>query len=224
MMDIHRQQALIDYLLSYVTPNKKEKMEQVLAWRTRHVSLIMEDIYQAHNANAVVRSAECFGVQDLHIVEDRFKFKAAATVAMGATKWMSFHQYQSVEKCFDTVRSQGYRIIATTPHLKAQSLYDLPLDRKCALVFGTENIGLTAYALEHADEYVTIPMFGFTQSFNVSVSVALCLQRIMHTLHNSAIAWQLTEQEKQDVMLEWLRRMVRGSALLEKRFFEKSTN
>jgi len=220
-MDKTTQQRLIEYLQTYVTDNKNKKMQEVLAHRTRHVSLIMEDIYQAHNANAVIRSSECFGVQDMHIVEDQFKFSVSSTVAMGATKWMSLYKYKSVEACFKAVRKNGYRIVATTPHAKAHSLYDLPLDKPLALVFGTENVGLTKYALEHADEYVAIPMVGFTQSFNVSVSVALCLQHITRALQQSKISWHLNEDEKLEVLLEWLSASIRGSDVIIKEFLNK---
>ena len=210
-------------MLQFVTDQKEAKMKTVLQYRTRHVTILMEDIFQTHNANAVVRSAECFGVQDLHIVEERYAFKIASTVAMGATKWMTFHRYKSTAQSFDALRAQGYRIIATTPHEKAQTLHQIPIDTKMALVFGTENIGLTQFALENADKYLYIPMYGFTQSFNVSVSVALCLQDIITRLHASKIHWQLTEDEKLNLMLEWARKSVRGSEFLEKKFLQEKS-
>lgn len=217
-MNKNTKEQLIAYLLSFVSPARQEKMAQVLNSRTSHVTLIMEDIYQAHNANAVVRSVECFGVQHLHVVEDQHKFASAPAISRGATQWINLHHHKTMENAFDALRAQGYRIVATTPHKKAYSLFDLPLDKKLALVFGTEVTGLTDYAMEQADEFVTIPMVGFTESFNVSVSVALCLQHITHALHNSAINWRLSEEEKVDVMLSWLRETVQHADALEKRF------
>ena len=134
-MDIFAKQQLISYLFDFVTKGKREKMMQVLANRTRQVTIIMEDIFQSHNANAVMRSAECFGIQDVHIVENRFKFSVSSGVAMGATKWLTLHKYPTIEQSFAAVRAQGYRIIATTPAPGACQLPALPLDTKFALVF-----------------------------------------------------------------------------------------
>lgn len=219
-MDATIKQKLIDYLFTYATDNKQEKMHEVLELRTRHVTVAIEDIFQGHNANAVVRSAECFGLQDIHVIEDRYKFAVSSGVAMGSTKWMDIHRYGSTPDCFETLRKQGYKIIATTPHATAHTLYELPLQEKLALVFGTENVGLSSYALEHADGFVTIPMYGFTQSFNISVSVALCLQHIITALHGSDISWRLSPDEKRDILLVWLRKTVRAADKLEAHFLQ----
>lgn len=215
------QKELITYLLSYVTENKQKKMEDVLAHRTNHVVIGIENIFQSHNANAIMRSAECFGLQQVHVIEDTYRFSVSSGVAMGATKWLDLYRHRSTASCFDALRQKGYRIIATSLHPTAQSLYDLPLDKKMAFIFGTENSGISEYGMKYADEFVTIPMYGFTSSFNVSVSVALTLQHIMRTLHQSAIPWQLNESEQNEIMLNWLRKTVRAADLLEKEFLAR---
>jgi tRNA (guanosine-2'-O-)-methyltransferase len=219
-MEKTNKQQLIAYLASCVTPERLERMHQVLPLRTRHLTVLLEDIYQPHNASAIVRSVECFGVQDIHIVEQSTSFKANQGVSMGGFDWLTTSRYKKLDQAFSTLRKSGYRIVATTPHAQAYSLPDLPLDQKTALVFGTEHLGLSSYALEHADTYVTIPMYGFTQSFNVSVSVALCLYALTQKLRSPEYPWQLSEEETTDLYLSWLRSSVRGSDLLEKRFFE----
>jgi tRNA (guanosine-2'-O-)-methyltransferase len=220
-MDSHKLQAAINLLREYATPEKLQKMEAVLANRTRQVTVVMEDIFQSHNANAVIRSVECFGVQDIHLIEQQFTFRVSAGVAMGSTKWVDIHKHASTADAFAVLKAQGYKIVATTLHSQAKPLEELNLDHKLALVFGTENVGLSSYAHEHADAFVTIPMVGFTQSFNVSVSVALCLYHITRQLRSSSIAWQLTPQEKQELLLSWLRRTVRASKQLEERFLKE---
>lgn len=220
-MDIQQKKALIAYLLPKVTENKAALMEQALEHRTRHVTILLEDIFQQHNASAAIRSAECFGLQDIHVVEDRFKFAVNCGVAMGSSKWMGLHRYKSTSEAFQKLKSQGYRIIATTPAPGAVELAQLPLEGKMALIFGTENVGLSQYALEHADEYVHIPMFGFTQSFNVSVSAALCVYQITSALRQSTVSWQLSEEEKIDIMLSWLRGTIRGSEEFERIFIRE---
>lgn len=219
-MDIQIKKELIAYLLPKVTENKAQLMEQALNYRTRHVTVLMEDIFQKHNASAVIRSVECLGLQDLHVVEDRFKFSVATGVAMGSSKWINVHKYKKVDAAYSALKEKGYRIIATTPAPGAVSLSDLPLDGKMALVFGTENVGLSEYALSHADEFVHIPMYGFTQSFNVSVSVALCLYHITTALRAAnKISWQLSEAERIDIMLQWLRSSIRGASEFERLYF-----
>ena len=219
-MDIQQKKALIAYLLPHTTEHKALLMEQALQFRTRHVTVLLEDVFQQHNASAAVRSIECFGLQDMHLVESRFKFAVNCGVAMGSSKWIDIHRHKTTQAAFEKLRAEGYRIVATTPAKGSVELAQLPLDGKLAIVFGTENVGLSEYALANADEYVHIPMYGFTQSFNVSVSVALCLYQITATLRQSNINWALSEDEKIDIMLAWLRNNIRGSGEFEKMFHE----
>ncbi|MFC1845570.1 TrmH family RNA methyltransferase [Candidatus Dependentiae bacterium] len=220
-MERKQKEQLLAYLLQFVTPNKKEKMEEVIVNRTHHVTPVLEDIYQSHNASAVLRTAECFGVQNVHVVQQRNQFKAKDSVAMGAAKWLHLQAHQSISSCFEQLKKDGYRIIATSPHGKTRSLLELPVDRKFALVFGTEELGLTKTALELADEFVTIPMYGFTESFNISVSVGICLHHIITKLQNLTINWRLTQDELLDLRLTWARAAVRGSDAHERLFFKK---
>ena len=218
-MDKATQVRLISFLEQLVTEHKRERMNAVLANRTRHVTVVLEDLFQEHNASAVMRSIECFGVQDLHAVEMRNRFIMSSGVAMGASKWINIHRYKTMESCYQKLKTDGYRIIATTPHATARSLPDLSLEKKFALIFGTEHVGLSGYAFEHADEFVTIPMYGFTQSFNVSVSVALSLYHITNVLRASSLNWRLSEQEMRDIKLTWLRKTIPGCKGHEATFF-----
>jgi tRNA (guanosine-2'-O-)-methyltransferase len=220
-MDAHLKHELISYLSKHVTEHKLKTMYDILQYRTRHVTVVLEDIFQSHNASAILRSTECFGVQDMHIIADKFNFSVTAGIAMGSSKWVDMHRYKDVQTAFQTLKRQGYRMVATTPNTDMY-LEDLPLNHKMALIFGTENIGLSEYAMKHADDFIKIPMFGFTQSFNVSVSVALCLYHIISKLHASAsIPWKLDEAEKLEVMLTWLRRSIRGYQEYENMFFQE---
>jgi tRNA (guanosine-2'-O-)-methyltransferase len=215
-MNKTEKEALIEQLLSYVTDNKREKMHAVLKNRTRYVTVVLEDLFQPHNASAALRTCDIFGVQDVHVVEAKHTFKAVSTIAMGATKWLDVHSYTSIEGAITTLKARGYRIVATTPHTNSYTLPELPLDQKTALIFGSEQTGLSEAALAHADMFVKIPMYGFVESFNVSVSVALCLYDVIQRLHQSEVAWQLSEEEKQDIMLEWIQRVSKTAALVAK--------
>ena len=215
-MNKNDKQALIDQLVQYVTDNKREKMEAVLENRTRYVTIVLEDLFQPHNASAALRTADIFGVQDVHVVTEKYAFKAVSTIAMGATKWLDVHSYSSITDSIDSLKKQGYRIVATTPHTNSYSLPDLPIDQKTALVFGSEQTGLSEAALAQADMFVKIPMYGFVESFNVSVSVALCLYDVITRLHASSHEWKLSQDEKHDIMLEWIRRVSKTAQLVEK--------
>lgn len=213
--------ALIEQLLQYVTENKREKMYEVLENRTRYITVVLEDLFQEHNASAALRTCDIFGVQDVNVVQAQYQFKAVDTISMGASKWVDVKSYSSITDSIVALKSQGYRIVATSPHLQSYSLPDLPLDQKTALIFGSEQTGLSEAALAQADMYVKIPMFGFVESFNVSVSVALCLYDLMTRLHKSEYAWRLSDEEKQDILLTWIKKVSKTAELVEKELLIK---
>lgn len=222
-MDYSTKKALIAHLSEFTTPQKLQKMATVLQERTHYVTVVVEDVFQPHNMSAAIRSAECFGVQEMHVIEQRHRFKPDVNITRGASNWIDLHHYRdaavnNTAVCFEQLRQKGYRIVATSPHAKSCNVADLPLTTKTALVFGTEETGISDYVKEHADASVVIPMFGFTESFNISVSVALCLYDVMLRLRASDHQWRLTEEEKLDVQLSWLRSVVSGSSELERRF------
>lgn len=218
-MEKNKKQQILAYLSQYITENKKQKIEQALVSRTNHITVVLEEIYQSHNASAVMRSADCFGIQNLHIIQNRNQFKPKQAVSMGSAKWLSVSSYLNVSDCYKNLKKQGYKIVATTVSKKSCALPGLSIDKKCALVFGTEELGLTKDALAGADEHMTIPMYGFTESLNVSVSVGICLHYLTEKLRNSNIPWKLSEQELFELRLQWARAAVKNSAQLERRFF-----
>ena len=211
---------LIAFLGDYVTENKRQKIAEVLQQRTRHLTVLLEDIYQPHNASACLRSCDCLGVQDVHIVEDRNRYRPNNGVTMGSTKWLSLHRYHEISPAVETLRSRGYRLVATTPNVDGFEPATLPREQPVALLFGTEEEGLSDEALEAADTTLRLPMYGFTQSFNISVTVALTLSRLMERVRESGIAWQLTEDEQRKLTLEFYRRIVKRHDLLEKQFWQ----
>jgi len=216
---------LRDYLFEFISENKKELFKKIIEDRTRHLTVVLEDIYQPHNASAVLRSCDLFGVQDVHIIENSNEYTLSEQVAMGSSKWLTLKKYNEQKEntlaCFDALRKEGYRIVATTPHTKDVMLVDLPLDQKTALVFGTELTGLSDVAIENADAYVKIPMYGFTESFNISVSAALSLYQLTENLRKSDINWQLSEEEKIDIQIAWAMNVIKKSELIVEAFLNK---
>lgn len=212
----NQQDQLIAFLQQWVTPNKLARMTNVMELRTQFLTVVIEDIFQPHNASAVLRSCECFGVQSLHVVENKYKFAPNRDVAMGAQNWVELIRYNKTGinnsiACINSLKSQGYQIVATCLSDKAIPLPSLDLSQKTALCFGTEELGLSTDILSAADAHVTIPMFGFTQSFNISVSAALCLHDLRTRLQASATAWQLTPGQRRRTWLLWLSKSIRNS-------------
>ena len=205
---VERKRALSAYLRTFLTPERSALMQRVLAERTRHVTVVVEDIYQPHNASAVLRSCEIFGIQDVHAIENRNAFRPNGEVAMGAEKWVDVHPWNTASSdntasCLAALREKGYQIAVTALRDDSIPLGDVPLDRPLAFVFGAEERGVTETALSMADMVVRIPMHGFTQSFNISVSVALCLYDLTTRLRASDVPWRLDVSAHADVELAW---------------------
>ncbi|MCK5847030.1 MAG: RNA methyltransferase [Bacteroidales bacterium] len=219
---------LRDYLFEFISENKKNLFEKNILNRTRHLTVVLENIYQPHNASAVLRSCDLFGVQDIHIIENSNKYKLSKEVAMGSSKWLNMYKYNTAEEntiaCFDKLRSEGYKIVATTPHEKDVMLDELPLDQKTALVFGTELDGLSDVAMNNADAFVKIPMYGFTESFNISVSAALSMFHLTEKIRKSDLEWQLSKEEQVDIHINWATAVIKKSNLIIEEYYSKIKN
>lgn len=195
---------------SLISDNKRQLFDRLAPLRTRHLAVALEDVYQSHNAAAVLRSCDCFGVQDVHVVEANNPFNPAGDVAVGSSKWVDYYSYPDTPSAYARLRSLGYRIVATTPHNDDTLINDLDISSPTVLVFGTELTGLSQQAIDLADAYVKIPMFGFTESFNISVCAALSLFALTSRLRASSdIRWQLSAEETLDLKLHWCTQAIR---------------
>lgn len=220
-MDQKTKTKLIEHLGGYVSKHKRELIRKVLKNRTRFITIVLEDIYQPHNASAVMRTADCLGIQDIHIIENRNQYEINPGVTLGSTKWLTINKYQSdSNKCIDNLRENGYQIVGTSPSKTHQSINEFQIEGPLALVFGTELDGLSQEVLNNVDKIVSIPMVGFTESFNISVSAAICLYHLVNQLPESKINWQLTNEEKEELTLEWYKKIVKRSDLLEQEYFK----
>lgn len=194
---------LKEYLYQFLTEERIEQFEKVLAYRTNHFAVGLENIFQPHNANAVIRSCDCFGVQNCHVIESINKFSASKGVSKGAIKWVDVHKYDNTSETLNTLKSKGYQIVATTPHKNDCSLADFDITKKSVFFFGAEKKGLSDEVMQNADVFLKIPMVGHTESLNISVSAAIILQYVTDKLRATNIKWQLTEAEKEAVRLSW---------------------
>lgn len=215
---------LLNHLLSFVSENKQQLFEQIIADRTKHITVVLEDIFQPQNASAVLRSCDVFGFQDIHIIENENEYTLNPKVVMGASKWINLYKYNEQENntlnCINQLKAQGYKVYATTPHTNDTLISDMPLDNKVALMFGTEMTGLSDIAMKNVDGYVKIPMYGFTESLNISVSAAITLYELKQRLLASEINWQLTDEEKTEQLIDWSKKVVKSSDLIEKEFLK----
>jgi tRNA (guanosine-2'-O-)-methyltransferase len=210
---------LFQYLQSLLTDRRRELFKKVLEQRTRHFTVVTEDVYQLHNTSAVMRSCDVFGIQDLHVVEEQTSKRIDKEIAMGAQKWVSLHRHDSIESCIASLRKQEYRIIATTPHQNSGLLQDFSIGSKCAFFFGKENEGLSDLVMKEADAYLKIPMYGFTESLNISVSAAIILQDLVARLKNSDIPWQLSESERTELEMIWTKKTIKSSEKIIERYY-----
>lgn len=212
--------------MTYLTDDRKELFDRILSKRTRWVTVVLEDIFQSHNASAVLRTCDCFGIQDVHIIENRNEYELNPDVSVGSSKWLTMHKYSdhdhNTKACLQGLRDNGYRLVATVPDPDATPLDQLDLSSPLAFMFGTELDGLTETSLELADERITIPMHGFTQSFNISVSAALCLHQTTQRLRQTELPYGLSNEEKQELLLQWTRNTIKKPELLEKEFLART--
>ncbi|MGC9375815.1 MAG: TrmH family RNA methyltransferase [Bacteroidales bacterium] len=220
---------LTKYLEQFITTERLELFYKLLNQRTRYITVVLEDIYQSQNASAVLRTADCFGIQDVHIIENKNEYQINPDVALGASKWLNLVKYNKQEnntlEAISHLRQKGYRIVATTPHTQDVNLENFDLTQgKTALFFGTELRGLSNEMIDNADEFLKIPMFGFTESFNISVSAAIILHHLTTSLRKSEINWQLSDNEKEEILLEWLKKTIKKSSLLIDDFLSKKNN
>ena len=217
-MTTEQKSALYERATEFFSDNKRALFDRLAPLRTRHICVVLEDIYQSHNASAVLRSCDCFGVQDVHVIEKHNPFNPAGDVAVGSSKWVDYYRYQDTKAAYDELRRRGYRIVATLPHENDQMIGDLDIGQKTALVFGTELTGLSQEAIDGADAYVKIPMYGFTESFNISVCAALSLFSLTERMRRDPkLDWRLDDDALLDLKLHWSMQAIReGNQVMQK--------
>lgn len=227
-MDFETKKALLNHLSQFITDSRKDLFNKVLANRTRYIAVVLEDIYQSQNASAVLRTCDLTGVQDVHIIENKNKYDINPDVALGSSKWLNLIKYNSHKEntleAYKALKANGYQLIATTPHENEFDLNSLPFDQPVAIVLGTELTGLSKLAIDHADGFLRIPMYGFTESYNISVSAALILFTLMERLRNSSVHWQLSDEERLEILLDWTRKSINRSEIIENEFLKTLNN
>ena len=208
----------IELLSRHLTPQRLEKIMRVSADRTRYVTVVLENIFYTQNFSAVTRTCECLGIQDLYQIGTATQGRLNSDVAKGASCWTDIHRMTKlpIAEAVLQLKAAGYRIVAAMPAPGASSLYDLDLSKgKIAVAMGNESEGTGDEVKALADEFMTIPMYGFTESFNVSVSAAIILSELMNRLRRSDIDWRLPPDELDELRYRWIRRCIKQGDKIE---------
>ncbi len=209
---------ILQQLYEFISESKRDMLDQIAAERSNHCTVVLEDIVKEFNSSAVLRSCDCFGVQTLNIIAENQEFEVQREIARGAGNWVDVHIYDGTNspglKCINDLKSMGYQVVATSPHA-SQSINDIQIEQPIALVFGTERHGISETVLKNADQLVKIPMFGFTESFNISVSAAVILSQLRNRLEASTLDWKLSQEEQVKLKIKWCTKIIRNGESVE---------
>lgn len=215
---------LLTYLEGFVTEKRKNLFRQILKNRTRHFTVVLEDIYQQHNSSAVIRSCEIFGIQDVHVIENKYISNVSKNIAKGSQKWLSFHNYKketnNTKACLNSLKGKGYQLIATSPHHNSCLLHDFDITKKSAFIFGVEKTGVSNEVINNADGILKIPMVGFTESLNISVAAAIILENLTYKLRTSSINWNLTHKEQEELYSQWIEKTIKNVGKIKEHFLK----
>jgi len=211
-------EKVLEAFYNIISDSKQEMYDRIAGDRTAYIAVVMENIRKDHNASAVIRTCDCFGIQNLHTIEKDVEYVVQREISKGASNWIDLHSHSEGENpgldCVQNLKNQGYQIVSTTPHTD-KTIQDIPIDKPIALVFGTEIHGISQDVLDISDHLVRIPMYGFTESFNVSVSAALTLSSLRGRLENSNQNWKLSHDEQVALKIQWCTKIVRDGEVVE---------
>ncbi|WP_300747877.1 RNA methyltransferase [uncultured Alistipes sp.] len=209
-----------DCLAEFITPQRYRTLMAALAMRTRYMTLLTENLFHPHNASALMRHCDAFGVQEFHTVETRCKFQPNASIVRGTDKWIDVRRHPSTAEALAALRAEGYRLVATTPHRESCTPETFDVTRgPFALIFGTEHAGISQEAMAAADEYLRIPMCGLVESLNVSASAAILIYMLSERVRQQVEGWQLPPLEAAAARLRWMVAAVRGAQeILDRNF------
>ncbi|MCS6873061.1 MAG: RNA methyltransferase [Pyrinomonadaceae bacterium] len=226
-LSFKEKERLWDYLSSYLTTRRRSLFEKVVKERTLFVTVAVEDVYQERNASAVVRSAECFGIQSVHIIENKHEYKIAKGIAKGAEKWLDVYLYDkpgndNTATCLERLKELGYCLVAASPHEEDCYIGDLELNQPVAFIMGGEKEGLSQTALRMAEKFVKIPIYGFTESYNISVATAIILYETTKRLRSGEDdSWRLNREKQLDLMITWALKSISNPTLVLERYFQE---
>ena len=215
-------QRLYEILAEHLTERKRSLFDVVADQRTRYITLILEDLYQAQNTSAIQRSAESWGLQDLYVIENAHSFTHHRRVAKGAYDWLDIHRFNASadnsKTCIEHLKKKGYQVVVTSLHENAIDLHEVDLNKKTAILMGTELSGASATAMKMADVFMKIPTYGFTESLNVGAAAAVIVHDLTERMRRENKSWQLSDEEKLLLKIKWAKKSIHWSNYLTEMF------
>lgn len=217
---------LLEYMDTFLTDERRDRLNSVLNNRTTHFCIAMEDLFYERNSGAIIRTADGYGIQNINVIEPSGSFKSKVTniISKGAEKWVTKKQFGDLQngakECIDQLRKDGYQIVATTPHASGHTIHDFDITKKSAFFLGAEKTGISDTVMEEADDYIAMPIYGFTESFNVSVANGILLHELINRLRKSDVNWHLHQEEREELMLDWTLKSIVSSHLIALQFME----
>jgi tRNA (guanosine-2'-O-)-methyltransferase len=210
IIDRHGPDAVCEALAPILTAERIARIDQVLATRLASVVTVVEDTYDPHNAAATIRTTEAIGLGELHVIEPGERFSIASGITRGAHKWIELHRWRSAGAAIAALRARGFRVLATLPDA-AHAIDEVDVTSPVAVAFGNEHAGLTREAIDACDGAVRVPMYGFTESFNLSVTVALAMSQIA-ARRRAAIGslGDLDDVRRRELRARWFALKIRG--------------
>jgi tRNA (guanosine-2'-O-)-methyltransferase len=211
IIERHGPEAVCAALAPMLTAERIARIDAVLAARLMSVVTVVEDTYDPHNAAATIRTTEAIGLGELHVIEPEERFSAAGGVTRGAHRWIELRRWRSASDAIGALRGRGFRVFATLPGAP-HSIDDVDVTTPLAVAFGNEHAGLTREAIDACDGALGVPMFGFTESFNLSVTVALAMSRIAARRRAQIGALgDLDDQRRRELRARWFALKLRGA-------------
>ncbi|OQX29127.1 MAG: hypothetical protein B0D92_05265 [Spirochaeta sp. LUC14_002_19_P3] len=219
------------YLESFLTPHRIQRLKEVLAQRTRYIICVLEDLYDPRNGSAVIRHCDALGIQEIHAIEHKNRFRTDHQVDMGTAQWLdiqtsrswqglaksvkerrkakdhSLEAHSGTIQALTALKQRGYRIAAAVPQAEnAETPESINLSESpLALVFGSEKHGISAEVRTLADSFISIPMSGFIDSFNISASAAIILYTLVNRLKKENLPWQLNSEDAENTYFRWVK-------------------
>ena len=208
-------------LATFMTEERFSLFERTLVQRTNYMTILAENTFHPHNAAALMRHCEAFGVQQMHTIETRCTFDPSQNISRGSDRWLNLVRHNSTEEALTALKAEGYRLVATTPHRESCTPETFDVTKgKFALIFGTEHAGISEEAMAAADEYLRIPMCGMVESLNVSASAAILIYQLTGRIRAQVAGWPLSEREQTELLYDWTRLSVKDAERILQRRFE----
>lgn len=193
--------------LIWMTPERKQRIEEVIRFRQPNLTVVLENVFDPHNLAAVMRTCDAVGIREVFAISDRIPLRKnwGYRSSRSANKWVELHSFTDRDACLQTVRKRYDTILASSLHGDARDLYSLALTGSLALVFGNEKYGVSEGMQQACDGYFRIPQVGMIHSLNISVACAVTLYEAYRQRKSAGLYERpgLDEHERARILAQW---------------------